>query len=104
MKNLKDLKDNVKELTKTGTENFNDNLTKAYNTISDEIKTITDKLEDKEDKVVKAIKEKHNDLKKAVTGYKDATKEKAAEMRGKIIDQLEHLNKEIENYNKKHKK
>ncbi|RUP42018.1 MAG: hypothetical protein EKK63_02970 [Acinetobacter sp.] len=101
--NLKELKDNIKESASIGAEKFQDMTSDIYTTLSDQVDTITQYAKDQKDAAIEAINTKREELKVAITEYKDASKEKTEAARLSIVEKLEHLNQEIADYNSKKK-
>lgn len=101
--NLKELKDNIKESASIGAEKFQDMTSDIYTILSDQVDTITQYAKDQKDAAIEAINTKREELKVAITEYKDASKEKTEAARLSIVEKLEHLNQEIADYNNKKK-
>lgn len=97
--NLKELKDNIKESAIIGAEKFQDKISEIYATLSDKVDAMTQYAQDKKDAAIEAINTKREELKVAITEYKDASKEKTEAARLSIVEKLEKLNQEIDDYN-----
>lgn len=89
---LEELKENLKDLAKNGSEKFNQTLSDTYNQMSQAIAEIKD---EKGKELQKAL----DDANEKIEEYKKAGTKQQEQMRQAIIDKLDALNKNINEHN-----
>ncbi|WP_341788743.1 hypothetical protein [Rickettsia endosymbiont of Lasioglossum villosulum] len=89
---LEELKENLKDLAKNGSEKFNQTLSDTYNQMSQAIAEIKD---EKGKELQKALDDANGKIKE----YKKAGTKQQEQMRQAIIDKLDALNKNINEHN-----
>jgi len=91
--NLEELKENLKDFAKTGSDKFNQTLSDTYNQMSQTIAEIKDQ---KGQELQKAL----DNINLKIEEYKKVGSKQQEKMRKTIIENLEKLNKKIDEYNK----
>ena len=89
---LEELKENLKDLAKNGSEKFNQTLSDTYNQMSQTIAEIKDEKG-------KELKKALDDANEKIEEYKKAGTKQQEQMRQAIIDKLDALNKNINEHN-----
>ncbi|QQV75564.1 hypothetical protein H6P87_01126 [Rickettsia tillamookensis] len=98
--NLQELKDNLTNLAQTGADKFNQSLSDTYDQIAQSVAEIKKNVKDQKDKKSEELQKSIDDVKAKMEDYKKAGSKKQEEIRQHLVDKLEELNKNINEYNK----
>lgn len=99
VENLQELKDNLTNLVQTGADKFNQTLSDTYDQIAQSVAEIKENMKDQKDKKSEELQKSIDDVKAKMEAYKKAGSEKQEKIRQNLVDKLEELNKNINEYN-----
>ncbi|HJD54066.1 MAG TPA: hypothetical protein LFW11_01565 [Rickettsia endosymbiont of Proechinophthirus fluctus] len=98
--NLQELKDNLTNLAQTGADKFNQTLSNTYNQIAQSVTEIKKNVKDQKDKPGEELQKSIDAVKAKMEAYKKAGNKKQEKIRQHLVDKLEELNKNINEYNR----
>ncbi|AAL03627.1 unknown [Rickettsia conorii str. Malish 7] len=97
--NLQELKDNLTNLAQTGADKFNQTLSNTYDQIAQSVTEIKKNVKDQKDKKGEELQKSIDAVKAKMEAYKKAGSKKQEKIRQHLVDKLEELNKNINEYN-----
>ncbi|MEG8230748.1 hypothetical protein O6R16_07015 [Candidatus Rickettsia tasmanensis] len=97
--NLQELKDNLTNLAQTGADKFNQTLSNTYDQIAQSVVEIKKNVKDQKDKKGEELQKSVDAVKAKMEDYKKAGSKKQEKIRQHLVDKLEELNKNINEYN-----
>lgn len=97
--NLQELKDNLINLAQTGADKFNQTLSNTYDQIAQSVAEIKKNVKDQKDKKGEELQKSIDAVKAKMEDYKKAGSKKQEKIRQHLVDKLEELNKNINEYN-----
>lgn len=97
--NLQELKDNLTHLAQTGADKFNQTLSNTYDQIAQSVTEIKKNVKDQKDKKGEELQKSIDAVKAKMEAYKKAGSKKQEKIRQHLVDKLEELDKNINEYN-----
>ncbi|CAK6508117.1 MAG: hypothetical protein IRF12RH_01075 [Rickettsia helvetica] len=82
-----------------GTDKFNQTLSNTYDQIAQSITEIKENMKDQKDKKSEELQKSIDDIKVKMEDYKKAGSKKQEKIHQHLVDKLEELNKNINEYN-----